>query len=67
MNKEENIKGFKWNGWIYPAQQTESDAHVIAFNFNGTGYREYDMKNGRRVKCKCKKYKSIEDFKKDNV
>ena len=62
------IKGFKWSGWVYPAQQTQADAHVIGFSLDAGSvvYKEWDIVNGKKVKCACKKYKSIKEYKKIN-
>jgi hypothetical protein len=62
------IKGFKWSGWVYPAQQVSKSksAHCIMFNFDGMGYKEYDIVDGKAVRCTCRKYKSIKEYKKIN-
>lgn len=67
-NSKENFNykhaGFQWTGWIKPANNAKSTRmHVIGANFDGSGFKEWDLTEmGIKVPCTCNHYSSEEEF-----
>lgn len=48
----EHHAGFHWVGWIKPNDAKPTSFHVEGFNFDGSGFTEYDL-DERGVKIEC--------------